>query len=459
MKSIKIKNFNSNGSDIKVDKFYNFYPQISLKPVFSVKPVVFPEYVDSDVTKELTYEDFNILGVSSFKEHSLKNNENLYRIFIYGDDGKLYINQLFCGIYGLYWLYDLAFESAPISMPFKNEDTDAIVLASKEKMVIWKSNYSPYTIKNVPVITSMCMNDGVLFCTITKPAFKIWYATDLNAEKVGQISANSGYISLEDELGDARKTIAFDGDVFVFRDYGISKINYLQNSITVSQVYASNSRIIANSVAACGNSIFFLTLDGIYSFNGVKVNKLDVDIMNLLTSTNPNAVASSLGNYYYLALNLNYGESNSSQNNSIIILNVVDSSFQIIRGLDVLTFYPLKTDVFEKMLVVFNDNKKRIFEITNEETEFYNDFDKSYTTENIFEDNNTKLVTRFLIDSSKNVTFSLITDEGKTVSFTTKKDGISEFNFRKKLSNAKLEITSNYHPAYVNSVEIDYYDN
>ena len=135
----------------------------------------------------------------------------------------------------MFWLYDLKFNSPPITLAYKKDDNDAIILASNDEMKIWKTNYSPYTISSVPIITSMCMNEGVLFCTIKEPAFKIWYATNLDAEQVGNISKNSGYVSLEDDLGYARKVITFDQEVYVFRDYGISKISNVKSSISVSR--------------------------------------------------------------------------------------------------------------------------------------------------------------------------------------------------------------------------------
>ena len=190
----------------------------------------------------------------------------------------------------------------PYSVTDKSEyslecHSDAIILSSKDEMKIWKTGFSPYTITNVPIITSMCMNEGVLFCAIKEPAFKIWYATNLDAETIGNIGSNSGYISLEDDLGYARKVITLNESVYVFRDYGITKINYYKSNISINQVYSSNTKIYTETVSLCGNVILFLTKDGLYSFNGVKVSKQEIDLSGLNLNCN-NAVASSLGNKY-----------------------------------------------------------------------------------------------------------------------------------------------------------------
>ncbi len=467
-KSVELKkfnNFNSNG--IKNIKFYNFFPKNELNPAFSIVPAEFPSSLEGGNYSQLnTPENVNYKGITSLKQYFPNNQSSRYRIIVYGDDKKVYLNQLFTGSYNLYWLYEMTFDSPPITLSYKNDDQDAIILTSKEKMMIWKTNFSPYDVENVPIITSMCMNDGVLFCTIKEPAFKVWYATDLDAENIGNIGENSDYISLEDDLGDARKIIAFDGDVFVFRDYGISKISYLQKSITVSQIYSSNSKIIANSVSQCGNSVIFLTFDGLYTFNGVKVNKLDFNFHTLLDGANNGAVASSLGNYYYLALRLNFNDENKTEiekqdyvNNAIVIIDITDNNFQIIRGVDTLALHPLRTEAMEKMLLISNTtNTDKIFEIVqNRETEYFNNL-KYFESSELIENHNLKLINKLVVDGSKDVNYSLKFDNGKTLTFTSTNNGVTTFNFRLTCKKVSLKIESNNNGAYVNKVELEYYD-
>ncbi len=464
-KTVELKKFNNfTDSGIKVDKFYNFYPKQQLKSCFKIIPAKFPKKPNSDIYDELTgLEPFNFCGVCATKQYYYNIKENVYTILIYGDNNKIYLNQLFNGIFALTWLYEMTFETPPISLSYKNDENDAIILASENKMMIWKTNHSPYQVEDVPIITSMCMNEGVLFCTIRQPAFKIWYATDLDAENVGNISAFSDYITLADDLGDARKVITFDGEVYVFRDYGISKISYLQKNVTVSQIYSSNSKIIANSVSVCGNSIMFLTFDGIYTFNGVKVKKTDIDIHTQLDGNNANAVASSLGNYYYLALKLKYDDTDEQEtnfgNNSILIVDITDFSYQLIRGVDSVCLYPLKTDLLEKMLLLTNNDKTRLFEIANvNETETFEDLVKFYETSDLIENENVKLISALKVDCAKDVGFNLICDGNKKLTFTTKNDGVSAFNFRLNCRKVKVQIVSKNPNAHVNRLALDYYD-
>ena len=361
-KQIEIKNFNNfNTSDkINTEKFYNFLPTENLESSLGVAVAKFPNTYEDTTEVELGIDNLDInsvCGVTYFKMYFPTSQNTQHRLLIYGDDNKVYINQLFSGSPILLWLFNLQFNSPPVSLSYKTDDTDSIILTSSDKMIVWHTNYSPYEIEDVPIITSMCMNDEVLFCTIKDPAFKIWYATNLDAENVGQVTPESGYISLEDDLGYCRKILTFDEDIYVFRDYGISKINYIKNDITVSQIYLSNTKIYTDTVSICGNVIMFMTKDGIYSFNGVKVTKTDIDIRNLLPDSNEHTAASSLGQKYYLALRLNFNddksilcETGSYINNALVVIDITDFSYQIIRGIDVKSLLPVKTEVFEKML-------------------------------------------------------------------------------------------------------------
>ena len=232
-KIVEIKrfdNFDKNSINILTEKFYNYLPSNKLENSKGIRVAMFPMNVTDKTERELNIATAGITsieGLAYFKQYFSKSKITTHRLVVYGNDNKVYINQMIDNDYDLYWLYGLTFNSAPIVLTYKKDDADAAILASEDKMVVWETSYSPYTIEDVPIITSMCMNEGVLFCTILEPAFKIWYALDLDAENVGNISNTSGYISLEDDLGYARKIVTFNEDVYVFRDYGISKISFI----------------------------------------------------------------------------------------------------------------------------------------------------------------------------------------------------------------------------------------
>lgn len=468
-KRIEINRFDNytQDSNVKTNVVYNYENLKTLNNPLGIDVAKFPKSLTNSTMGELKISSAGfqrVDGVAYFKQYFAENGMTTHRLLIYGSDKKVYINQMLDDSYDLFWLYDLTFNNPPITLSFKLNDADAIILTDKEKMVVWETNYSPYTVNNAPVITSMCMNEGVLFCTIQEPAFKIWYATDLNFENLVNLSKNSGYLTLNHDLGYARKVVAFNEDVFIFRDYGISKVNQIKNENTVSQVYQSNTKIFAETVNVCGNVIFFMTNDGLYSFNGVKVNKVKLDLSKFKLD-NTSAVASSLANKYYLAVKLDFNddkkincETENYKNNALIIVNTDDFSYQIMRGVDVKNLLPVKTEKFEKMLVTFNSHKTSVLGEIVEESKYFDDTQpKFWSSEKIADNNKTKLLTKLIVNADENVVLTLKHD-GKTSNFTTYKSGINIFCIRVCCQELNVEISSNENSAKVEKICLEYYE-
>ena len=59
--------------------------------------------------------------------------------------------------------------------------------------------------------------------------------------------------------------------------------------------------MLSNTISVCGNVILFTNAEGVYTFDGVRVQKSKLAINKIVASLD-NAVATSLGETYYLAL-------------------------------------------------------------------------------------------------------------------------------------------------------------
>ena len=470
-KQIVIEDFGNIDRDkgVTVERFYNLNPSSGLKQSLGVELAKFPKRDDpsyGDYSLDMTMTTINqIESISIFKQFFPVSGNTNFRILLYGDDEKLYINEMFMLNDNLLWLYDLTFESAPITLAFKKDDMDAIILASQDKMVIWTTDYLPYTVTDAPIITSMCMNDGVLFCTLVEPAFKLWYATDLRAENIGKLSSNSGYITLADELGYAKKVVAFNESVYVFREYGISKISVVKNEFSISQVYISRTQILTNTVNACGDVIMFCTKEGLYTFNGVKVTKTNVNIFDILNNFNGNAIAESFKNKYYLALKLDFNdgktiacESGTYKNNALLVVDTLDYSYQLVRGVDIKQLLPVFARDYERMLVIFNSgNVGVVGQVIDSSSSFDVSLPKYWLSGELTDNYNVKLFTKLVVEADENVKFNFIYDNGQ-ITFTTYKEGINEFCFKICSKQAKLEITSDSADMNVKKAVFDYYE-
>lgn len=67
-----------------------------------------------------------------------------------------------------------------------------------------------------------------------------------------------------DERGALNRVISYLNYVYVFRDYGISRITAFgaQTDFSVSNLFVSSGKIYPRSVALCGDSVIFLRRTG-----------------------------------------------------------------------------------------------------------------------------------------------------------------------------------------------------
>jgi len=468
------KNFQTNENltqDFCTDVVYNLNTKSkTLKKGLGISQCKVP--TTFDVESEEVLLDTASLNLSKvnnvlyFKQYFPESNNSQHRILLHGSNNKLYVHQMYCGVGSLLSTYQLEFNSAPICLSYKLNGKDTIILSSPEKMVVWTTDLAPYTVEDVPIITSMSISNGVLWCTIDGEANKIWYCLSLNPELIGVSTDTTKYLSLDDERGYARKLLTFKENLYAFRDYGITRINYYSSTeITTTQVYLSDSKIYANTITSCGDVIMFMTKDGIYSFNGVTVEKQNIGIEKFLTCDNTNAVGACLQDKWYLGLHLEFDddkqilcEKDNFTNNALLVINLDDYSFEIMRGVDIKTMMPLKTDTLEKMLVTFNTGEiDKVGEIDESGKFFGENTYKCLVSNTIFTDSLEPMIIRNItVHSTENVNIKLITDNS-VYNFTTSINGINKFQAVIPCNNYKIEISANTEDVNVKYLDVEYF--
>lgn len=458
-----------NNLKVGCEKIYNFNNNHLLNNNIGIGSLMLPKGKDLSLGDlELGYKALNLdyfNKVMYFKQYFSSSGNTTHRLLIHGSNNRLYVNQMFSNTSMLNWTYSLEFSSIPIVLEYKKNGVDSILISSKDKLVVWTTNLVPYELTDVPYITSMCIYNDVLYCTIDGENEKIWYTTDLNPEGVGTETSSTKYITLGDERGACRKILTFKENVYIFRDYGISKLNdYAKDTPTYNQVYLSDSKIYANTVAVCGDVIMFMTKDGIYKFNGVSVSKVDCSIKHLITDINDYAVATNMQDKYYLALRLNFNDDkqvlceteDDYKNNALIIIDIQDNSYQIVRGVDIKEMLALKAESLEKIVLTFNSkNKENIGEINNSGKYFNEVLPKCYETNYILQENSGITIRKVTVDASAGVVIKIITDNGFKA-FTTYQNGINEFQTIIQCKKCKLDIQTNLDKPTISNIEIEY---
>ena len=463
---------NDNVQDkVKCESLYNFNIEDGmLKKKMGVGFLKVYAYNDSESVQYRLNTD--ALGLSyynkvmHFKQYFPESGDTTHRLLIHGSDGKLYLYQMFSNLNTPNWAYELQFENIPAVLEYKKDGLDSILISAKDKLVVWSTGRTPYEITGIPTITSMCVCNDELFCTIAGESDKIWYTSNLDPESLGAGSDEAKYIIMEGSAGDGRKIVKLKENMFVFCDYGIGRVNtYAKEEPTYNQIYLTNSQIRPETVEVCGDCVMFLTRNGLYKFNGTSVTKIDVVDSLLRNGYTEYSVAATLNDDYYFALSTKFPGNegvgcefnNKYKNNAVVKINIRDYSFEVLRGIDVKNMLALRAGVDEKIILTFNTFYDDVIgQITDDGLYFDGYFPGCYNTNYITPEKFQSITIRKIKVDSVGVGSVVIIVNNKRYTFSLEVDGIAEFMAIIPCEKFKIKISSQDPTFNMRALEIEY---
>ena len=267
----------------------------------------------------------------------------------------------------------IKFSTCPTAMNYRLDGQDVLILCNKKDgMVIWDANQAgqpPKVVTNAPKISSMCVQFDKVFACLHGDKSQVWYSDDFDPTNWNVSLNEAGVLSMVDEKGRLNKVLAFKDYVYIFRDYGISRIaKTIKNTFSVQQLYQSNARIYPESVVVAGDSIIMLMEDGLYSFDGLTYKKIELPLSSLFFGANNcNAEGVFHQGKYYLACNLTFeGEENKEENgcfNTLLEYDLENGNTCLLRGVSIVSLCACHNEVFSKLLVVCKVNDKQVLAV------------------------------------------------------------------------------------------------
>ncbi|MBE5735892.1 MAG: hypothetical protein E7356_00840 [Clostridiales bacterium] len=290
-------------------------------------------------------------------------------LILQSSNGDFYFNRLDTSSSSVTRIDDLNLSDVPLVTVYNIGGRDSLILVSKSKgMYVWQYPQNVIKVDNVPLMSSMCIINDRLFVTVYDDVYKIYYSDNLDPTNFNISSREGGIIELPIEMGKCNKVVSFDGDLYVFRDFGISRISTYGDpkEFEVVSSIVSNGRIFEKTVCVCGDKILYLASDGLYKFDGNKSTKIDTGVNSLLNNASQDySVAGFCDGYYYLSCNLDYQDNvhlpeGSYNNNSFIRYNVTCGMLDILCGYDVMDIYIIN-DTIESSVCVLSRKPGSIY--------------------------------------------------------------------------------------------------
>ncbi len=442
---------------------------------YGLKNLVCPNYNNNQLNVMEQEDDIpwvDLKNVWFFKMYDKNNDGRVDKLLFYGSDQNIYYSRIITEVPIITKYYEGEFNFQPTF--FYNIKSNGVDynLFGAEKLGVYKIDgiYDAVKLTNFPNLNSMCEDKNKLFGSGYGERNVVYYHLNTDFDTWTTVEdENNGKIEMNDDRGKINKVISFLGYVFAIRDYGISKIvNYENKKIfDVVHLNLSGSRIFENTVSICGDKMLMLTKDGLCSFNGVTNKILSLSFNEMLKGVeNDNAIGVFHSGKYYLACRLNFlddsavgCESDSEfKNNALIVLDVENLDFEILRGIDIASMCSIKLNSMDKIAIILNSQEtKRVFELERN-GKFFDSFSKkvwiSPLTDLGYSDK-IKFVRDFTVLSKFDAKITIFTEkESKSFSILGQKT-LNKIRVNLKGKQIGVKIESVVDKAYIGNLKIN----
>ena len=321
--------------------------------------------------RKLNYSsEYRLTKLWRYKYYSEVNSRYDYILIGYGTDKKLHYVNLFAYSQSVYDIGGFTFNEEPTALNFRINGKDVIGFCSpSDSLLVWYCDEAPYQVTTVPKFDSICLHNERLFAIDSEKNYLVRYSSNLNPlDWTSNITTTSGgTIELNDYKGLLRNLVSFLDNVYVFRDFGISKISsYASNSVyTAVNIYNSSAKIYCKTACICGDQIYFLAEDGLFKFDGFNVIKVEIKLSKLFNNiSQENAITCFFNGKLYIACALEFEDDESvgqevesgRVNNALIEYDIVSKEYNILRGIDITSMLAVKDLNLSKLLICLNNS-------------------------------------------------------------------------------------------------------
>ena len=354
-------------------KLYNFITKDGcLKSGYGFKKLAMPESSDfEDLEKEIAIRGNEVKSIWKLKWYNSSEDSDRYYLFYFNDENKVCYDNMFEKRFATL-IINTDFSEVPYACNYRPNGEDTLLLSGDNGKMMVIANGSSQTIENMPQIISCCSHYGKLFAITKGARGRLIYNEDNDI--LSWSDEKTKNLDFSDERGDLNKIISFDDYIYLFRDFGITKVSVYSSSeeFAISHMYQADNYIYPNSIAESGDYIYFLQTDGIKMFNGSSVKAIHLDFEGLIENIdNRHCFATCFNGKYYLACrgdfkdNQEVGCENGEYiNNLLIIYDIASEHVDITRGVDIKQLLALINPYKSKLVACFNnDNKDCIGEL------------------------------------------------------------------------------------------------
>lgn len=330
----------------------------------------FSENVRNDIENQLESIG-SIIKIFVYRNYDNENDKRSDKLLLLSHDLSLFIIDIKGENTTLSRVRNITFTSVPNAISYRLNGHDVLIFTSPtDNMVVYDGENYPYEVLDAPKVSSMDLHFERLFVTTMGEKAQVLFSNDLDPTNWSINLDEAGFIEMVDERGALNRVISFNDYLYVFRDYGISRITAFgdQEGFSVSHLFVSSAKIFPNSVCVCGDRILFLASNGLYSFDGYTATKILSELENLFEQNNLAAHGAYFKGKYYLCLNLKFDESDYFNEegfacNCLLEFEPKTGKYKIVRGVDIIHIQPVIVAFKEEIYFCARRNKTENYKV------------------------------------------------------------------------------------------------
>ena len=282
------------------------------------------------------------------------------------DGGNLVAIDLFCPQNSNQIIWSGLAEE-PNCVNYNLNGTDVIIFSfGSGTMIVWDGENSAYSVADAPAISSMALHYERLFATGQNAEQNtVWFSDDLDPTNWSLSLDEAGFIQMADERGASLRVVSFLDYVYVFREYGISRISGYgdQTQFLVSQLSCQTGKIFPDTVTLVGDRILFLAEDGMFSFNGLSATKILPSLNDYFVGAdNTNAVAVAGEGKWFLLCNMMLENNLQQKTQTQVVLeySIAENKVILGKGTGIVSLCSLRLPLGSRVFAIVDKSKTSV---------------------------------------------------------------------------------------------------
>lgn len=302
------------------------------------------------------------------------NDEYDDRLIAQSTAGGLYYTKIF-SVDTWHQIEGIVFLGNACAVNYNVNGDDLLLLSSPLSNMIIINGDTCRTVAEAPRFSSLAVHYERVYGTVNGDNCQVWFSDQMNPDSWKSEGAAAGYITFQDDCGDVLSVVSFLNYLYIFREHGIYRLTAYgdMTEFSLKKLFTDTGRIYKNTIAPCGDKIFFFAEEGFFSFDGYDVVPIMAEAPDIYNKHT--AIAAYHENKYYIACHLRLGEffEDPCINSAVIEYDIREKTISILAPIDVQALVPCNVHQATDMLMLTSQgllgmvyDKGRVFgKVTN----------------------------------------------------------------------------------------------